>query len=88
MGVANNYTCYCQLYRFFPVLFYTCSILYFLILGGNFYVSSTYRDVSFLLEVYIALVQTHLIQNQDVTPIIAYVGYTHLLARVTVAQWF
>ena len=36
-------------------------------------------------------VNSHLVQNRlkiDVTPIIAYVGYTHLLARATVAQWF
>ena len=33
-------------------------------------------------------VNSHLVQNRlkiDVTPIIAYVGYTHLLARATVA---
>ena len=36
-------------------------------------------------------VNSHLVQNRfkiDVTPIIAYVGYTHVLARATVAQWF
>ena len=33
MGVANNYSCYCQLYRLAPY-FYSCSTLYhFLILG-------------------------------------------------------
>ena len=36
-------------------------------------------------------VNFHLVQSQlriDVSPIIAYAGYTHLLARATIAQWF
>ena len=52
MGVANNYTCYHQLYRlvFTPVqqscphTFYTCLTLYLFNFGGKIYMSSMYRD--------------------------------------------
>ena len=46
---------------------------------------------NYILDIDSLSVNSHLVQNRlklDVTPIIDYVGYTHLLARATVAQWF